>query len=176
MSERVADEQLLERFRQWFAETSQEAAELSRSDTTGRDGGDSDAGVFGVGDSDSDGPAVGLCDLVEAFTALRQEVKLQTKGSRGLQESTQSAVAALQLAIDQFHSVVPREAEAARVAARPLAMSLADLYESLERGRMAFDKSRDHVYTHDTPRVQVIRPSACVCVASCMCIPKARAG
>ena len=156
MSERAADERLLEQFRQWFAETSQETAELSRSDTTGRDSGASATGDSGAGDFDSDGPAVGLVDLVEAFTALRQEVKLQTKGSRGLQESTQSAVAALQLAIDQFRSVAPRETEAARVAARPLVMSLADLYESLERGRMAFDKSRERLLAESTRVMETI--------------------
>ena len=31
-------------------------------------------------------PSIGVGDLVEAFTALRHELKLQTKSARGLQE------------------------------------------------------------------------------------------
>ena len=51
----------------------------------------------------------GSIDLVEEFTALRHELKLQTKSGRGLIEQTETTVAALRQAIEQFRSVEPGE-------------------------------------------------------------------
>ena len=45
---------------------------------------------------------VRVIDLVEEFTALRHELKLQTKSGRGLIDQTENTVAALRQAIDQF--------------------------------------------------------------------------
>ena len=44
----------------------------------------------------------GIIDLVEEFTALRHELKLQTKSGRGLIEQTENTVAALRQAIEQI--------------------------------------------------------------------------
>jgi molecular chaperone GrpE len=85
---------------------------------------------------------VGLYRLAEEITALRHELKLQTKSSRGLQERLETLVPALQEAIEQFRSIAPREAQAAWGAARPLAEALADLDEALDRGRDEIEKAR----------------------------------
>ena len=86
-------------------------------------------------------PAVGMVELIEAFTALRQETKLQTKSSRGLEDSMQSALRGLEAAIRQFETVQSREEEAAVRAAKPLAEALAGLDEALMRGAEAIAAS-----------------------------------
>ena len=118
-------EAILSRFRQWLGEARAEADWL---------GDDPSAPV-------ADGPEVGLFRLAEEFTALRQEVKLQTKSARGLQDEAEALLPALRQAIDQFRSVAPREDQAAHAAARPLAEALADLDEALDRGRSGLEKA-----------------------------------
>ncbi len=101
----------------------------------------------------------GLIDLVREFTALRHEVKLQTKSARGLDEQVAEAIAALAAAGSdledagrQFRAVEPKEAEAARRAALPLVLMLADLDEALARGAAAMEAacSRLHGELADT--------------------------
>ena len=140
------DDGLLEQFRDWLADTSQEAAELVSSEADDDDARNSDGAC----------PDVGLYDLVESFTALRQEVKLQTKGARSLQEATQTVVDEMQSAISQFRSVAPREVEAARAAGQPFAESLADLCDSLERGRGAIEKLRDRIIAESAAAMELI--------------------
>ena len=137
---------LLEEFRGWLADTSQAVDELSSSNATGSGG----------NATGSESPAVGLYDLVESFTALRQEVKLQTKGSRSLQEATQSVVDEMQSAISQFRSVAPREAEAARASGQPFAESLADLCDSLDRGREAIETLSDRIMDEAAATVEFV--------------------
>ena len=84
----------------------------------------------------------GLVDLVGEFTALRHELKLQTKSSRGLIEQTENTIAALRQAIDQFRTVEPREDQAAWTAGKGLAEALADLDEALVRGEREIDRAR----------------------------------
>ncbi|MCA1686979.1 MAG: nucleotide exchange factor GrpE, partial [Planctomycetia bacterium] len=110
------DEAVLSRFRQWLAEA-----------RAGDDGPDPLP-------PEANEPEIGLYRLVEEFTALRQEVKLQTKSGRGLQEEAESLLTGLRQAIEQFRSVAPKEEQAALAAARPLAEALADLDEALDRG------------------------------------------
>ena len=78
---------------------------------------------------------VGLYRLVEEFTALRHELKLQTKSARGLEEQTQTLLPSLQQAIDAMRAIEPKEAQAAWSAGKPLAVILAELDEALDRGR-----------------------------------------
>ena len=87
----------------------------------------------------------GIIDLVEEFTALRHELKLQTKSGRGLIEQTENTVAALRQAIDQFRSVEPKEAQAVWSAAKALAEALADLDEALVRGEREIDRARRQI-------------------------------
>jgi molecular chaperone GrpE len=88
------------------------------------------------------GRPFGLIDLVEEFTALRQELKLQTKSARGLQEQAESLLLPLRQAIDQFRSVAPREEQAAWAAGKPIALGLATLDEALDRCRGEIEKAR----------------------------------
>ena len=85
---------------------------------------------------------VGLYQLVEHLTSLRHEVKLLTKASRGGEERTEATLLSMQAAIEQFRSVKATESEAAEQAARPLVEGLADLDESLRRGRRAIENAR----------------------------------
>ena len=93
----------------------------------------------------------GLVDLVEEFTALRQELKLQTKSARGLQEQTESLLTPLRQAIEHFRSVAPREEQAAWSAGKPIAEGLATLDEALDRCRGEIEKARI-VATEQVPR------------------------
>lgn len=125
MTEPIDDEILLDRFRQWLRDAHAEIEAMEREPQSARDDDE-----------------VGLYRLVEEFTALRHEVKLQTKGSRGLQEQAEALLPALRQAIEQFRAVEPREAQAAWAAGKPLAEALADLDEALDRGRSEIEKAR----------------------------------
>ena len=87
----------------------------------------------------------GLIDLIEEFTALRHELKLQTKSSRALAEQSETVQGALKQAIEQFRSVEPREDQAAWTAGKPLALGLADLDEALHRGEAEISRARRQI-------------------------------
>jgi molecular chaperone GrpE len=130
MTDPIDDETLLFRFRDWLRD--------ARIEANGPDG---DRGPSPAGPE----PEVGLYRLVEEFTALRHEVKLETKGSRGLQEQIEALLPAIRQAIDQFRTVAPKEEQAVQSVARPLAEAIADLDEALDRGRLEIEKARDHL-------------------------------
>jgi molecular chaperone GrpE len=138
MREPLDREDLLSRFREWLAEASAEAP------------GDASAG------SEALESEVGLYRLVEEFTALRQELKLQTKSTRGLQEQTETLLPALRQAIEQLRvaaSAPTPPGGASRAgdrdspwkAGKPLAEALADLDEALKRGRAEIEKARSRL-------------------------------
>lgn len=120
---------VLNRFQQWLAGARSAAAGTGVSPW--------DAAP----DDEADRP-FGLVDLVEEFTALRQELKLQTKSARGLQEQTETLLPPLRQAIEHFRSVAPREEQAAWSAGKPLAEGLATLDEALDRCRGEIEKAR----------------------------------
>ncbi len=124
------NEEVVERFRTWLEQTGREIDDL---DATGADD-RPDASV-----RDEPFVEVGLRQLVEAFTAMRHELKLQTKSTRGLDEAVHSALQGLEAAMNRFQSVQAREQEAADGAARPLVEVLAGLDEALHRGARAFE-------------------------------------
>ena len=132
------EETLLSRFRQWLQEARAEAEAPGREPPA----------------LDAEDHEVGLYRLVEEFTALRHELKLQTKSTRGLQEQTEALVPALRQAIEQFRAVEPREAQAAWAASKPLAEALADLDEALDRGRVEIEKARRRLV--EKPAVEVV--------------------
>ena len=146
-------EQLLARFREWLDEVRTDVE--SSADEAEEDDG------LGLDD-------VGLVQLVREFTALRHEVKLQTKSARGLEEQTGDAVealreageglreagegfqqagGALQEAIGELHQIEPKEAEAAQRATAPLVQALVDLDEALQRGQAATAAARRRLET-----------------------------
>jgi molecular chaperone GrpE len=130
MNDREDVEGLLDRFRQWLEAARDEAEGLDRPGT-----------ALGP-ERDPSRPELGLIDLVEEFTALRHELKLQTKSGRGLLEQVESTTAALRQAIEQFRAVEPKEAQAAWAAGKGLAEALADLDEALDRGRRTIERAR----------------------------------
>ncbi len=130
-------EGLLARFRDWLETTRLEAEGLDRP-----------------ADADVAGDAFGLIPLAEEFTALRHELKLQTKSGRGLLEQAEAMVSALRQAIEQFRSVEPKEAQAAWASGKPLAEALGDLHEALERGRRAIENASRRV-TEETTQVLI---------------------
>ncbi len=87
MTEENNDEQFLEEFRRWLQETRQEAARANLGDGVppGQPTGDLNSDSqppYRANDSapvKHQEPQVGLYRLVEEFTALRQELKLQTR-------------------------------------------------------------------------------------------------
>jgi molecular chaperone GrpE len=115
------DEKTLAQFREWLEEARASADALVDDE------------------AEAEVRTVGLFQVVEEFTALRQELKLQTKGARALEEQTQAALAALQRASEQFQSVSAKEADAARRAAGPLIEAIIDLDDALRRGRQAIE-------------------------------------
>jgi len=127
------NETLLARFRRWLEEAHAEAEALGAPAAERR-------GFETMPEAKAEPRDVGFFQLIEEFTALRHELKLQTRSSRNLQEQGEALLGALQQAIDQFRAVAPKEAEAARAAAQPLALALADLDEALDRGRLGLEK------------------------------------
>jgi molecular chaperone GrpE len=121
------NEDILRQFRDWLSQTAQEVDAL-----------DADSGQVSA-DASECAPAAGLLQVVEALTAMRHEVKLQTKSSRGLEESLQTARQGLDDAIRHFRSVQSREEQSAERAALPLAEAMAGLDEALWRAGKAFE-------------------------------------
>lgn len=165
------NEDILQRFREWLSQTSEEVVALANRDAEQRlppDAAefldkpdwmdeldrfdDQDEAVEEFEDEASDDvdladkpapelPSVGLIELIEAFTALRHETKLQTKAGRGLEDAVQSSLQGLNSAIRQFETVRSREEDAAIRAAKPFAEALANLDEALARGAEAITAS-----------------------------------
>jgi molecular chaperone GrpE len=131
-------ESVLARFHQWLAAARADAAS-------------SDASAIEPQAEPESHRQFGLVDLVEEFTALRQELKLQTKSTRGLQEQAESLLPPLRQAIEHFRSVTPREEQAAWSAGKPIAEALATLDEALDRCRVEIERARI-VGTEQTPR------------------------
>lgn len=132
MNDQQGVEDILDRFRQWLVTERSEALEYgaaAQESTPEHDG----ARDFG------------LIDLVEEFTALRHELKLQTKSGRGLLEQTETTIAAMKQAIDQFRAVERAEDQAVWSAGKPLAEALADLDEALERGRREIERAKQQI-------------------------------
>jgi molecular chaperone GrpE len=128
MRESSDTDSLLSRFQQWLDEVRAEADSEGPS-----------SGPAGLGPEDRE---VGLYRLVEEFTALRQELKLQTKSARGLQEQTEAVLPALREAIEQLRKAEPGGARTAGDPRKSPAEALADLDEALERGREGIEKAR----------------------------------
>jgi molecular chaperone GrpE len=135
-------EGLLARFRDWLEATRIEAARLDRLGNG--------PGPDSAGDPQGPGAEFGLIQMAEEFTALRHELKLQTKSGRGLLEQAEAMASALRQAIEQFRSVEPKEAQAAWASGKPLAEALGDLHEALDRGRREIEKASRRIVEEAT--------------------------
>lgn len=120
------DEQVIEQLRTWLRETRYEA-EAAGADTPGG------------------APAFGLERLVEEFTALRHELKLQTRSARGLEELVGASVKALADAAAAFRSAAPPAPTGAPAVDKGSAAVLAELDEALDRGREQWEKNRERL-------------------------------
>jgi molecular chaperone GrpE len=141
MTEWPDTETLLASLRQWIDRTRAEA-ELAVGE--GHAGDEPGGPPNSTGPRPADPVSVGLVQVVEEFTALRHELKLQTKSARGLEEQTGQALTGLEEAIAEFRGAEADEQEAAKRAAEPLVHGLVELDEALERGRMAVESARVH--------------------------------
>jgi molecular chaperone GrpE len=128
------DEQIFDRLRQWLADV------RGCSEMTGG-AADSALAEGGMGENSAGGEEFGLYRLVEEFTSLRHEVKLQTKSGRGLEEQTTTLLTELREALDRLKAIEPQEEQAAWQAGRALAMALADIDEALARGRVQIERA-----------------------------------
>jgi molecular chaperone GrpE len=132
MNDRVDVDAILDRFREWIESARAEAANEFASD-------------LAVSPAPEAAREFGVIDLIEEFTALRHEVKLQTKSSRGLSEQVDTIKGALERAIEQFRSVEPKEDQAAWTAGKAFALGLADLDEALDRGGREIERARRQI-------------------------------
>jgi molecular chaperone GrpE len=87
----------------------------------------------------------GLLPLAEAFTALRHEIKLQTRGSRNLEAAVEQSLQGLDAASREFRSVQAKEREAGERAAKPLVEAIIGLDEGLLRANKAFQITCDRM-------------------------------
>ncbi len=137
------NEEALDRFRDWLAQTEAEIDSLP-VDVSDHSLETENADLLSnevAPDSGVPQPLlnVGLLPLLEAFTALRHELKLQTKSARGLEDTVQVAVHSLDAAVQHFQSVRAREQDAVNLSAKPFVEALLECHEALLRGQRAFE-------------------------------------
>ena len=98
--------------------------------------GESEAASDGISQEDAEPIRdFGIIDLVEEFTALRHELKLQTKSGRGLSEQTETVLRRL-AAGDRTVPIRRAQGGTGGMGRRQgAALGLADLDEALDRGR-----------------------------------------
>jgi molecular chaperone GrpE len=144
------NEAILKQFRDWLSRTAQEVDVLDEgASTVSSDG-------CGQNRASREVPIAGLKQVVEALTAMRHESKLQTKSSRGLEESVQSARQGLDDAIRHFRSVQSREDEAAERGALPFVEAMASLDEAMWRAERAFGSTHRQMTDTVPQRVRQI--------------------
>jgi molecular chaperone GrpE len=129
----VEIEATLEKFREWLKEA------RARGDGSVMREPSSKTGV------QTGGREFGILDLVEEFTALRHELKLQTKSGRTLIDQSDATVAALRQAVERIRAVDVKEAQTVWSAGKVLAEALADLDEALLRGEREIERARRQI-------------------------------
>jgi molecular chaperone GrpE len=133
MNDPIDVEAILDRFRGWLEDVRVESDDLGAVEPQSESEPGTSLREFG------------LIDLVEEFTALRHELKLQTKSGRSLIDQSENTVLALRQATDQLRAVDAKETHAAWTAGKALAEALADLDEALVRGQREIEKARDQI-------------------------------
>jgi molecular chaperone GrpE len=118
-------EQILQQFRSWLEQARQDSASANSDLLAGA----------------QEPPRVGLDRLVEEFTSLRHEIKLQTRSARSLEERLEASLTLLAEAAAALRSAAARENSTAPAAGKSFALALAELDEALERGREQWEKS-----------------------------------
>ena len=133
------NEEILDQFRQWLTRTGEEIEALDE----------------GMSDSDESAgdplPEVGLLQVAEALTAMRHELKLETRGARDLRDAVQAALEGLEAAERRMESLRASEEESVRKAVAAVIEDLVTLDESLGRGAKAFTHTHRQM-TESVPR------------------------
>ena len=137
------NDQVLASFRGWLSDAQSEA-ESVREDMASDNG-------------EPAAPAVGLIQLVEQFTALRHELKLQTKSARSLEERSEATLTEMHAAIEQFRSVQADENQAVQKAAKPMVEALIDLDEALQRGRKVIENAQRRILEDSVEELKKVR-------------------
>jgi molecular chaperone GrpE len=135
-------EATLEKFRQWLKEARARSDDPVMREPSSNSGVQNGAREFGI------------LDLVEEFTALRHELKLQTKSGRTLIDQSDATVAALRQAVDRIRAVDVKEAQTVWGAGKVLAEALADLDEALLRGEREIERARRQIADESLSRLE----------------------
>jgi molecular chaperone GrpE len=120
MMDEMNNETIIDRFREWLQQVHGEANEVPAESAAADD--------------------FGLYRFAEEFTALRHELKLQTRAGRSLEERTDTLLTAVGEVIELVKSR-PQGTTASAAPPKLFANTLADLDEALERGRDQLEKS-----------------------------------
>lgn len=131
------DDQVFNRLREWLDTTRAEAVAVG------------DDSYDALSPDHPPVPTIGFYDLAAEFTALRQELKLQTKSSRGLQEQAEAAVHVMHEATSRLASAEQRyrdsTSELGDSNLKLLAETVINLDESLDRGRAVIETARKRI-------------------------------
>ena len=84
-----------------------------------------------------------LAELVGEFTGLRQELKLQTRSARGLQEQAEALLGAFPQALARLDAVQTDSAAIVIRQTQPVVEALAGLDEAFERGLRSLQQARE---------------------------------
>lgn len=142
------NEDILSQFREWLTQTAEELEQPADDASFGE--ADDGSHPDGADSEDSGAPHVGLLRLGEAFSAMRHEVKLHTKGARNLEETVSQSLERLEAASRLFKSVQAKEREAVERVALPMVEAIIEFHESLRRAERAFQAAR-HQLTEAAP-------------------------
>ncbi len=154
MTEDNHDEHLLEEFRKWLQETRKEAAQVDEAEgsaTAGQSPVNLNSATIPIRQArepaaaNSREPPFGLNRLVEEFTALRHELKLQTRSSRALEERLDAALTLLGEAAATFRSAAAKQGADIASVGKPFSSALAELDEALDRGREQWEKNAERM-------------------------------
>ena len=144
---------ILNQFRGWLIQTSEEIdalAEQQAAEATFERAPGSAQPI----EASAPLPAAGLLQVAEAFTSLRHEIKLHTRGTRNLEAMVEQALSGLETASREFRSVQAREREAGERAAQPVIAALIGLDEGILRAANAFQLTCDRIREFAPCRVQ----------------------
>ena len=126
-------EDILDRFRAWLHEANEELDHpeiVALAEHLLPPG-----SPHGAASSEELAESVGLLQVADSFTALRHEIKLQTKGLRGLKNHVRTNQQAIERAVDELESTRRDALESAEgsalATARPLIMGLLDIDEAI---------------------------------------------
>lgn len=141
MTDRINNERVLSRFRDWLDESHTEADQLASAESA-------------TGFQPAELQTVGLYHVIEEFTALRQELKLETKSARQLKDQIVDMLGSMQQAIEKFDTVNAKDDEAIHSSGKPLAEAISAIDEALDRGKSAIEDARKKVVSESVRKLR----------------------